>query len=178
MENSMKRRHLLVVIVALFYVSACTDNRNSPVGDSNRAAQSDPERGQADLQIGGGRVSVEYGRPALKGRDLEKLIGPGQEWRMGSNAPTTLTTDVDLKFGEKVVPKGKYILKAKLGDQQEWHLLFQAEDQKPVAEVPLSFRKVDQSTEIMTIELAEKGDGGSFILRWGNLMLSTDFQKA
>jgi hypothetical protein len=174
----MKRKHLLIVLMALFYVSACGNNRNSATGDANRAAQSDPDRGQAVLQMGGGRVSVEYGRPALKGRDLEKLISPGQEWRMGANAPTTLTTDVDLKFGEKIVPQGKYILKAKLDDQQAWRLLFQSEDQKPVAEIPLSFQKVDESTEIMTIELVEKGNGGSFILKWGNLMLFADFQKA
>ena len=174
----MKRKHLLVVLMALFYISACSQNRNSEVGNSNRAAQTDPDRGQAALQMGGGIVSVEYGRPPLKARELEKMIAPGQEWRMGSNAPTTLTTGVDLKFGDKVVPEGKYILKAKLNDQQEWHLLVQAEDQSPVAEIPLSFQKVDQSTENMTIELVEKGNGGRFILRWGNLTLSTDFQKA
>jgi len=175
----MKKKHLPAVIMALFLISACSNNRNSAVSDSNRPAQNDPDRDQAVLKMGGDRVSVEYGRPALKGRDLEKLIAPGQEWRMGSNAPTTLTTDVDLKFGEKVVPKGKYILKAKPDDQQKWRLLFQSEDQSPVAEIPLSFQKVDQSKEIMTIELVEKGnDGGSFILQWGNLVLSTDFQKA
>jgi hypothetical protein len=106
------------------------------------------------------------------------MMKPGQEWRMGSNAATKLMTDVDLKFGDKLVPKGKYVLKAKLDDQQKWLLLIQTEDEKPFAEVPLTFQKIDRTAENMTIELAGKGNGGTFVLHWGNLTLSTDFQKA
>jgi hypothetical protein len=126
----------------------------------------------------GGTVFVDYGRPALKGRDLEKLIEPGQEWRMGSNAPTTLATDMDLKFGDKIVPKGKYILKAKPATQQSWTLLIQKEDGTPIAEAPMSLARVDSPAELMTIELAQASGGGRLMLRWGNLTLSTDFQKA
>jgi hypothetical protein len=126
----------------------------------------------------GGMVAVEYGRPALKGRDLEKLISPGQEWRMGSNAATTLTTEVDLRFGDKVIPKGRYVLKAKAVDEQNWYLLVDTEDQTRLAEIPLHLQRVDLPTELMTVELVKKGDGGSFVLRWGNLSLSTDFEKA
>ena len=97
---------------------------------------------------------------------------------MGSNAATTLKTDLDLKFGDKMVPKGKYNLKAKLVEPEKWLLIVQNEDEKTIAEVPLTFQKVDRSAESMTIDLTGKGNGGTFVLHWGNLTLSTDFQKA
>ena len=178
----MKKIHSVIVFAILFCAAACADSggRNSAAGNSNSmaGAPSNSDRGQAVLQVEGGTVSVEYGRPALSGRDLEKLISPGQEWRMGSNAATTLTTDVDLKFGDKVIPGGKYVLKAKAVDPQNWYLLVDTENQTRVAEIPLSLQKVDRQTELMTINLVKKGSGGTFVLDWGNLSLSTDFEKA
>ena len=181
----MQRRNSIIAILMLLCVSACATNdaRNSSPSNSNASAQSTSEqsnsdRGNAVLQLEGGTVSVDYGRPALKGRDLEKLIEPGREWRMGSNAPTTLNTDIDLKFGNTTVPKGTYALKAKPTDPQNWLLLIQTPDNSTVAEIPLSFERVDNHSDLMTIELARKNNGGRFLLHWGNLTLSTEFQKA
>ncbi|HEX8183720.1 MAG TPA: DUF2911 domain-containing protein, partial [Blastocatellia bacterium] len=172
----MKKNCPVISIIILFCMSlcACSDAQRTAAVNSNGAAPIDSDRGQTTLQIEGGAVSVEYGRPALKGRDLEKMIRPGQEWRMGSNAATTFTTDVDLVFGDKPVPKGKYILKAKLVEQEKWLLLFQSEGQEQAAEVPLTLQRVDSPAELMTIELVRKGSGGSFILHWGDLALSAD----
>lgn len=176
----MKRKYSVTSILVLFCMSvcACSHTLHGGADSSNAAAQGDSGRGQATLQLEGGNVAVDYGRPLLRGRDLEKLISPGQEWRMGMNDPTKLKTDVDLKFGDKRVPKGEYVLKAKMDDQRKWVMLIQTEDQKSVAEVPLTFQKVDNAAETMTIELMKKGSGGTFILHWGNLTLSADFQKA
>jgi Protein of unknown function (DUF2911) len=176
----MQKQYFIIALVMLFCLSACGihgDHSSSP-GNSNASAQNNSDRGKAVLQLEGGVVSVEYGRPALKERDLEKLIEPGREWRMGSNAPTTLDADIDLKFGDKTIPKGVYILKAKPADQQNWFLLIQTQDNSTIAEIPLSLERVDRSAELMTIELAEKNKGGRFSLHWGTLILSTDFQKA
>ena len=106
------------------------------------------------------------------------LISPGDEWRMGMNDATTLTTDADLKFGNTVVPKGKYILTARLVEAGKWQLRVKKEDQSVVAEAPLTLQKVDQAAEQMTIELKENGGKGVFTLHWGNNALSTDFQRA
>ena len=64
-------------------------------------------------QIGGASVSVEYGRPTLKGRSFDELAGklPGDRmWRAGSEQVTTLTTSSALMIGGKMVPAGKYSL--------------------------------------------------------------------
>ena len=135
-------------------------------------------RGQSDLTLDGKKVSVEYGRPALKGRDVLSMIQPGQEWRTGLDAPTTLSTELNLKFGDTVVPQGSYILSTKLVEAGKWHLILRREDKSPVAEVPLVFQKTDRPAEQLTIELRKKADGGELFLHWGTSTLSTDFRKA
>ena len=69
-------------------------------------------RGEASATIGSAHVSIDYGRPMLKGRDPLSMIKPGQVWRLGANTPTTIDTDQDLLFGATRVPKGKHILLA------------------------------------------------------------------
>lgn len=138
-------------------------------------AQSD--RGSSTLDLSGGKATVEYGRPAIRGRSIDALP-VGTEWRMGSNAATTLTTDVNLKFGDKVVKKGSYVLKAKRTDEKNWLLIIQTEDQSSTIEAPLTFAKAETAVELLTIDLKKDGKGGQFFLQWGVFTLSTNFQKA
>ena len=45
------------------------------------------ERAEAMLSVNGAEVSVEYGRPALKGRTVQQLfaqLGKGGIWRLGA----------------------------------------------------------------------------------------------
>lgn len=61
----------------------------------------------------GKKVSVEYGRPALKGRAMKDLLGQlpaDRVWRMGVDQVTTLDTSIPLVIGGKEVPAGKYSL--------------------------------------------------------------------
>jgi hypothetical protein len=63
--------------------------------------------------VGGKNVSIEYGRPSLKGRsfdDLIKQLPADRMWRAGVDQVTTLTTDTALSIGGKTVPAGKYSL--------------------------------------------------------------------
>jgi hypothetical protein len=139
-------------------------------------AQVAGDRGTTSLDLSGGKVTVEYGRPALRDRDLEAMIQPGLEWRMGSNDPTTLTTDVALKFGDKSVPPGKYTLTAKVTAPREWVLKIEGDSSS--TEVPFKFQKVEKSVDLLTISLEKAGGGGRFVLHWGTLTLSADFRKA
>ena len=177
----MKTISSFVVLAILLVTVACARGGATGETASNTAA-ADPapsqDRGQAELALEGGKVSVEYGRPTLRGRNIEALIQPGDEWRMGSNAATTLATDVPLKFGDKVIAPGKYTLKAKLIEAKKWHLLIETVDQSPVAEVPLELKKLDNTTEALTINLEKKDSGGRLIVLWGSLSLATDFQKS
>lgn len=69
------------------------------------------ERGTATATVGGKKVTIDYGRPALKGRalgDLVKQLSPDRVWRSGDDQVTTLTTETDLSIGGKTVKAGKY----------------------------------------------------------------------
>ena len=140
-------------------------------------AQMAGDRGQTSLELSGGKVSIEYGRPALAGRDVKSMLQPGMEWRMGSNAATTLDTNIDLKFGNKTVAKGKYVLKAKFVEEGKW-LLLVTEDEKTLAEVPMTTGTNASPVESVTIKLEKQGTGGKLTVSWGTLNVAATFQKA
>ena len=164
----MKKLSVLFALVIL--TSACLGN------PTPEPAQDD--RGRSVLQLGSNKIEINHGRPSLRGRNPEALIQPGQVWRMGANDPTTLSTQESLKFGDKVIPAGKYNLQAKFVEAQKWHLLIETESGGTLAEVPFSLQRLDKSVELLTIALEKKDKGGRLILQWGTLALAADFQPA
>jgi hypothetical protein len=142
------------------------------------SAPAQEDRGRPVLELGSNKIEVNHGKPGLRGRNPEALIQPGLVWRMGANDPTTLSTQASLKFGEKVIPAGKYILQAKLVAAQKWHLLIQSEDGSSIADVPFNLQKGDKSVEYLTITLEKKDKGGRLVMQWGTFVLAADFQPA
>ena len=58
-------------------------------------------------------VSVTYGRPSLRDRDVQTLIhdrANGEVWRTGANEATTITFSTDVVFGGQEVKAGTYTL--------------------------------------------------------------------
>jgi Protein of unknown function (DUF2911) len=75
------------------------------------AQQPRAPRETVKASVGGKTVSVEYGRPSLKGRSFDELIKQLPDdriWRAGVDQVTTLTTETALSVGGKKVPAGKY----------------------------------------------------------------------
>jgi DUF2911 family protein len=156
-------------------------------------AQRNP-RGKGEVNVGGKTVSVDYGRPSLRGRKVEDLLsqlGAGEAWRLGADQSTTFTSSGDLSFGDVKVPKGTYSLWAEKQADNSWKLVFNSQhgqwgvkssgeanrDPKlDIASVPLTQSKADSPAEQVTIGLAKAGDGGSISILWGDMKLSTSFQ--
>jgi len=143
------------------------------------------DHGVVSASIGGGKVSVEYHRPSAQGRDLLSMVSPGVYWRIGADTPTTLTTDVDLMFGQTRVAKGTYVLSAHFVSASEWRLVVSkdlgrrgAAPAEILAEVPGTLGQAASPTEILTITLTGDGSKGQFIVDWGTRRLSADFQAA
>jgi hypothetical protein len=138
-------------------------------------AQTNP-RGEAKATVAGKAVSIDYGRPSLKGRDMLAQAQVGQAWRMGADTATSLKTEADLAFGAVSVPKGEYILTATKVSADQWHLnVLGKADRAKVADVPLTTATLPQSVEQFTIALTGDKDKGSLELHWGTTALKASF---
>lgn len=139
------------------------------------------ERAEAKATVSDAHVVIEYGRPMLKHRDISKLIQPGQMWRIGADNPTTFQCDRDLDFARTRLPKGKYVMLARLIEPGKWALVFskksvsQYEPSAKVAEAPLEFRREADAVEELTIHLSSQGDRGVIEIAWGAARLSASF---
>ncbi len=61
--------------------------------------------------VDGNRVTVTYGRPSMKGREIwGKLVPYGKVWRTGSDEATILITQKPIVIGGTTVPAGAYTL--------------------------------------------------------------------
>jgi hypothetical protein len=140
-------------------------------------------RGKAELQVSGGTITVDYGRPSLKGRDMLSQLQDGMFWRMGMNQSTTFTTPVDLTFGSTKVAKGSYslwLLKTGSGFQlvfnsQTGQWGTQHDPSKDVYKVDTKQESIPNSVETFTIDLKSASGGGVFQMEWGETELLAPF---
>ncbi len=142
------------------------------------------DRGTAELKAGTGKITIDYGRPQLKGRDPATWQKDGSYWRMGSNATTTITTPVDLVFGATKVPKGKYSLWLLKVSADKYMLVFNSsipdmgmlhDNSTDVASVALQKEAASSSVEALTMDLTAAPGGGIFSLSWGMLKVTAKF---
>lgn len=95
-------------------------------------------RGAAVGTIGGKSVTIDYGRPALKGRSLDallKMLPPERIWRAGENEVSTLTTEGDVKIGGKTLKAGKYSLYLHVPESGKWALVLNSDLGQPLGAI-------------------------------------------
>jgi hypothetical protein len=95
-------------------------------------------RGSATATVAGKKVSVDYGRPALKGRSLDELLKqlPADRiWRAGENQVTTLTTEGPITVGGTKVPAGKYSVYVHAGEGNAWDLILNKDPGVPLGKI-------------------------------------------
>ena len=83
-------------------------------------------RGAASTSVGGKKLAVDYGRPALKGRSLDELLKQlpaDRMWRAGENQVSTINLEGDAMIGGKKVPAGKYSVYVHAGENKQWELV-------------------------------------------------------
>ena len=92
-------------------------------------------RGTASATMGGKKVSIDYGRPALKGRamaELLKQLPPDKIWRAGENEVTILASETDLMLGGKKVAAGKYSVYVHAPETGDWSLILNSDPGIPL----------------------------------------------
>lgn len=170
----MARRIVLIGVVAAVFAMVAAP---IVIGHGNKP-------GSSTAKIGAGEVKVDFTGPDAKGRDVLGMLPPGGYWRMGADRATTLTTDVDLKFGDMVVPKGTYTLAAHFDENKEWSLIVAEgldgsfKPTKVVGKTTGTIAKLDSETANMVIKLEGSGDRGKLILDWGTARLIAEFSAA
>jgi len=132
-------------------------------------------REEVQAEVGGAKVSVEYGRPSLKGRDMLGQAAEGMVWRVGADKAATLTTSAALSFGERSLAAGSYTVKARKDAGDSWTLLL--ESGETTTEVPLETSSLPESVELFTI-LVSGGGSGRLEMHWGQRALATSFTAA
>ena len=141
---------------------------------------------RTDWTIDGSNISIEYGRPSLKGRVVGTAIDPydGKEWRTGADEATTLKTSKALTFGKLQVPAGTYtlytipvngtwqlIISKKTG---QWGIPYpgKADD---LGRAPMTVSKNAKPVETLTFTIDDTPAGGTLIIDWGATRASIPF---
>lgn len=128
--------------------------------------------------VDGGNLTIEYGRPYLKGRVVGESVEPMADavWRLGADEATTLTTDRELMLGEATIPAGQYTLWT-MHMNDEFHLIVNSEtgqwgtaynSEHDVAHVPMTVGALDPPAEQLVISIGD----GALGFEWGALTAS------
>ncbi len=134
--------------------------------------------------IGLSEVSVDYSRPAMRGRTIfGDLVPYGKLWRTGANMRTKFTTDSDLKINGKDLKKGSYAILS-IPNKEAWELIFYTEYQAGGAPAELDESKValrvsaktypmEHAAENFTIGFGDLADGvsGNMYITWEKTMV-------
>lgn len=133
---------------------------------------------------GGAAITIDYGRPAKRGRVVYGGVVPyGELWRTGANAATQFRTDKALDFGGTVVPAGFYTLWTlptaggwKLvvnGETGQWGTQHKAD--RDLFTIDMKVSALAQVVERFTISV-DAGDGGGVLkLDWDTTRASVPF---
>ena len=129
--------------------------------------------------VGLGKVTIDYSRPALKGR---KMFGDqvpyGKVWRTGANTATKLTLDADMTINGKVVPAGSYALLTIPGEN-EWTIIinktaqsfgaFAYKESEDFMRFTTKVEKLATPAEFFTIEFTDfTSTATNIAIRWEN----------
>ena len=148
---------------------------------ADQAKRASPHE-QVTATLGGKKVTIDYGRPFKKGREIfGKLVPFGQVWRTGADEATVLTSEGNLTLGELKLPKGSYTLFTIPGEK-EWQLVvnkaakqwgaYSYDAKQDVGRTKLSVAASPTVVEQFTIALEAQGKKGTLKLSWDKTVAS------
>ncbi|WP_095509471.1 DUF2911 domain-containing protein [Rubrivirga marina] len=146
-------------------------------------------RGEAVGEIGPATVSVDYGVPQKRGREIWGALVPwGELWRTGANRATHLETNHALVLGEGddalAVPAGVYTLYSipaadggvLIVNRQTGQGGTTYDEARDLGRVPLTRSALGETVEAFTIAVDETGArSGVLSLRWDRDAFSVPF---
>ncbi|MGH9310116.1 MAG: DUF2911 domain-containing protein [Vicinamibacterales bacterium] len=140
---------------------------------------------KSEWTIDDAAISIEYGRPSIKGRPEADLMPAGKPWRTGADEATLLVTDKALKFGTLSLNPGTYTINTQPGDK-EWQLII-GKLGKPgqwgvpynasleIGRSPMTIGKTKAPVEQLTISIDDAPKGGVLRVEWGTKSATIPF---
>ncbi|MBA3884291.1 MAG: DUF2911 domain-containing protein [Acidobacteria bacterium] len=166
-----------------------------PALEAQKTTEVHPGRGgsphvKTEWTIDGANISIEYGRPALKGRSETELMPAGKPWRTGADEATRLTTDRPLRFGSVTLEPGTYTINTIPGESewtllvgrpapptekrpQQWGMPYQPDLE--IGKVPMPVSKSPTPVELLTISVDDTPQGGTLRIEWGSVRATAPF---
>lgn len=138
-------------------------------------------RQKVEQQFSMSKITVDYGRPGVKGRKIfGDLVPFGKVWRAGANSSTKITFEQSVNFGGKTVSAGTYGLFV-IPTEKEWKVILNKDSQQwgaytfdekqNVVDVAIPVQKLAEKQEWFVIELNPVDDNSV------NLVMKWDFTK-
>ena len=168
---------LMIVLFALvaLVVPAAAERGD----DSDRKSKN----GQTMATVDGVEVTLEYGRPNVKGREIWGGLEPYDEvWRTGANEATTIELSADVHVEGKKLAAGRYGLFT-IPTKADWTVIFnkvaeqwgdydydQGQDALRVTVTPRAIEHVEEMDFVI--------EGSTVMLRWGTVGVAFEIAAA
>jgi hypothetical protein len=135
--------------------------------------------------VGGADLTVDYGRPSKRGREIWGSVVPYDAvWRTGANAATQFTTSKPLDLGGLSLPAGSYTLWSVptatgvtlIVNKQTGQWGTNYDPKQDLGRVEAKIDRLDQPVERFTISVVPSGDAGALQFEWDRLRYSVPFK--
>ena len=134
-------------------------------------------RQSVEQQFSMSKISLDYGRPAVKGRKVfGELVPFGQVWRAGANSATKITFEQSIDFGGKVVPAGTYGAFV-IPQEKEWKIIlnkdanqwgaYSYDERLNIIDITVPTQKLTEAQEVFEIALNPKDENNvDMVFKW------------
>jgi hypothetical protein len=124
--------------------------------------------------VGGATVTVEYSRPAARGRNIwGDVVRFDRVWRLGADMATHFATTSDLAIGGTKIPAGRYTIWMELARSGSSHLIVNKRvnifgtmynPDEDLVSIPLERVPLSSAVERLTVGVVD----GKFRIAWGD----------
>jgi tetratricopeptide (TPR) repeat protein len=166
------------LLAAAFGSVVCLYSASSFAADEKVEFPQASQHAVLKQRVGLTDIEVDYSRPNKNGRLIFGGLVPfDKPWRTGANQPTKIKTSAPVKFADKEVPAGEYVLYTIPG-QSQWTLVLSKNlkaqaltDHKPEDEVARVTAKpmlaLAEPAETFTIGFEDlRANSATFYLEW------------
>ncbi len=144
---------LLFVLTAINFQAQITTPQPSPTS-------------KVEQKVGLTDVTLEYSRPAMRGRTIfGDLVPFGEKWRTGANSNTKITFGDDVIIDGKTLAKGTYAIYT-IPQKDAWDVIFYSDASNWGLPQEWDDSKVALTTNVKTMEVSQTE---SFTIEFGDV---------